>query len=114
VHSGKHGGLVEPRCSFSYQWTTPTIRHQVWVHPEQVTATGPDEWQHAVARVICHWLVDQLPARSYAELLPTLLQMKAFYEAPQPDAAPLKRATFKAIKRVSRAMRPEINLPDQD
>lgn len=95
-----------------FRWTTPTIRHEVWVVPEQATATTYGELETHVARALCYWLVDQLPTRSYGELLRSLLEMRDFY-AVGPAIERQLPAVAKPIRRLARTTRPEVELTEE-
>ncbi|WP_433931154.1 hypothetical protein AB3662_43595 [Sorangium cellulosum] len=60
-------------------WTTPTIRHEVRVTREQATAKNYGDIEAHFMRALCHWLVDQLPARTYANVLLSLVEMRDVY-----------------------------------
>jgi hypothetical protein len=93
-------------------WTTPTIRHEVSVAPQQVTATSPDEVTALLERLLCYWLIDQLPIRAHEELIPTLVHMRNYYmleERPQVPRLP----TGKPLRKLSRSTRPEVEIVEE-
>ena len=96
--------------AFTVRWTTPTFSHELTVAPEQVTATTAGEMQVLLARALCHWLMDQLPARAYIELLPTLVDMRAYYAGGEPQH--LQLAAAKPLKRLTRSTRPDVDLTE--
>lgn len=97
---------------FAVRWTTPTLCHEVWIAPEQATATTLSEARAILERVLCHVLLDQLPARAFPELLSTLLDIREFYSAPSGAEVP-RLNTGKSLPRLSRKVRPEIDLTEE-
>jgi hypothetical protein len=96
---------------FTLRWTTPTFRHELTVAPEQGTATAAGEMQVLLVRALCHWLIDQLPARAYGELLPTLFDMRGYYAGAVPAHPQLGVA--KPLKRLTRSTRPEVDFSEE-
>lgn len=105
---GAPGGSTP--CPPLREWTSPTTRPEQRVCPAQATATGPDDWQDAVLRALCHWVIDHLPPQAQTELLPTLLEMFDFYWQ-QSDIHRLPAAP-KAFGRTTRTTRPDVVLLD--
>jgi hypothetical protein len=96
---------------FTLRWTTPTLSHELTVAPEQGTATTFGEMQVLLARALCHWLIDHMPARAYGELLPTLLDMRNYYVSPGPIHPQLMAA--KPLRMLTRSMRPEVDFSEE-
>lgn len=99
------------RGVWTVRWTTPTFHHEISVVPQQGTATDPCEMQGLLERAICHWLVDHLPIGAYDELLPMLVDMRAYY-AGGGLRRPQLGAT-KPLKRLTRSTRPDVDFPEE-
>ncbi|MGD0525164.1 MAG: hypothetical protein ABSE49_08480 [Polyangiaceae bacterium] len=98
--------------ALTLRWTTPTVRHEITVLPDQGTATTPSEMTALVARTLCHLLVDHLPSRAFVELLPTLLEMRDYYAVGGRPAYPQLPAVRPA-KVLGRSVRPEVDLGEE-
>lgn len=97
--------------ALTIRWTTPTVRHEVCVAPEQATAATRGEMHALLAQMLCHWLIDQMPMRAYEELIPTLIDIRDFHALPPTVEYPRLMAG-KPLKRLSRSTRPEVELTE--
>lgn len=99
----------DPGGTIALTWTTPTFRHEVSVGAEQATAIRAVGFATFFEKLVCHWLIDQLPSRAHAELLRTLLDMREFYALPE-HIEPPKLTRGAPLKKLSRVTRPEIEV----
>ena len=97
---------------FVWRWVTPTMGHELWVRPSQGTATA--EIQVFYVRALCHWLIDQLPARAFEELIPSLVQMREFYSASPPPEQPQLASARMPLAKITVAPVREVELPEED
>jgi hypothetical protein len=63
---------------FKAHWTTPSVRHQMWVRPQQTASSGA-ELHDIMARVVCHVLIDTLPSSAIGKLVTIVLEMRESY-----------------------------------
>lgn len=96
--------------ALSLSWTTPHVRHELVVAPEQGTAIDSAELQSLWTRALCHWLIDQLPFTAYQELLRALVDLRSYHAALSVEPQPPRLASAKPVKKVSRTTRPEVDL----
>jgi len=88
--------------------------HQLRFYPVQTTV-DPLEWCLAVARVVCHVLVDEIPERGLSELYESLSSMHQFY-LEQPERRPAALPSVRQIDAtVGRTMeRPRFQLESDE
>lgn len=91
------------------------LAHQLRLFQTQTTVDPREFLWSAVARVVCHVLVDEIPERGLSELYESLNGMHLFYlEQPeqQRDALPLVRQSHATLGRAME--RPGFQLESED
>jgi hypothetical protein len=114
-HHQSHDALLRELVIPSIKWTTPTVRHELSVVPQQETTTTSAEVVILVTRAVCHMLIDQLPLAAFEELVPTLVDMRTFYSTiPGPaERHPELTTTIRPAQVLGRSVRPEVRFDEE-
>jgi hypothetical protein len=101
------------RPSFTLQWTTPTMRHDLSVLGEQGTVARPGEVRSLFLRAVCHMFVDSLSVPACLQLIPILFDMRDYDPSKLSFAPSQLVAGPKRARMLATVVRPEVEIPEE-